>query len=195
MLRGWAQYHSPVVAKEAFSKMEPSFPGAALVDKTATQRKNAEWVRKKYFASFGDRNWVFGTEFVEDDGNGAGRSCIRLLARPSDGTRRFGDFNPFDPAQEMYGENLRRDRMLESMSHRKQWIRLYVDQRGLCAVCQCKITKETGWHDHHIVYRTHGGSDALEIAYCCIPTATSSTPSWSNRCETGAGDVQHFVRA
>ncbi|PMY00821.1 HNH endonuclease, partial [Pseudomonas sp. GW460-13] len=30
-----------------------------------------------------------------------------------------------------------------------------------CAVCECKITKETGWEDHHIEYRTYGGSDAL----------------------------------
>ena len=163
MLRGWAQYHSPVVAKEAFSKMQSRVFRALLWwTKRRHRGKNAEWVRKKYFASFGDRNWVFGTEFVEDDGERRWQELYSLASTPIRRHKKIrGDFNPFDPAQEMYGENLRRDRMLESMSHRKQWIRLYVDQRGLCAVCQCKITKETGWDDHHIVYRTHGGSDAL----------------------------------
>ncbi|GAB3088569.1 hypothetical protein GCM10027081_05020 [Cupriavidus yeoncheonensis] len=61
----------------------------------------------------------------------------------------------------MYGETLRQERLLDSMAHRKQWIKLYMSQRGLCALCQCKMTKETGWHDHHIEYRVRGGSDAL----------------------------------
>jgi RNA-directed DNA polymerase len=163
MLRGWAQYHSPVVAKESFNKMERSIFRALLWwAKRRHRGKNAEWMRKKYFASFGDRNWVFGTEFVEDDGERRWQELYSLASTPIRRHKKIrGEFNPFDPAQEMYGENLRRDRMLENMSHRKQWIKLYVDQRGLCAVCQCKITKETGWDDHHIVYRTHGGSDAL----------------------------------
>ncbi|SDO59650.1 RNA-directed DNA polymerase [Ralstonia sp. 25mfcol4.1] len=163
MLRGWAQYHSPVVAKATFNKMEHQiFRALFWWAKRRHREKNTEWVRKKYFASLGDRNWVFGTELVEGDGEKRWRELYSLASTPIKRHKKIrGDFNPFDPAQEMYGENLRRDRMLENMSHRKQWIKLYVDQRGLCAVCQCKITKETGWDDHHIVYRTHGGSDAL----------------------------------
>jgi RNA-directed DNA polymerase len=72
-----------------------------------------------------------------------------------------GAYNPFDPEWEMYGEQLQQERMLENMRHRKQFIRMYIDQKGLCAVCKCKMTKATGWHDHHIEYRVHGGSDAL----------------------------------
>jgi len=163
MLRGWAQYHSPVVAKATFNRIEHQiFRALFWWAKRRHREKNTEWVRKKYFASFGDRNWVFGTELVENDGEKRWRELYSLASTPIKRHKKIrGDFNPFDPAQEMYGENLRRDRMLENMSHRKQWIKLYVNQRGLCAVCQCKITKETGWDDHHIVYRTHGGSDAL----------------------------------
>jgi RNA-directed DNA polymerase len=83
-----------------------------------------------------------------------------------------GAYNPFDPEWEMYGEQLQQERMLENMRHRKQFIRMYIDQKGLCAICSCKMTKTTGWHDHHIEYRVHGGSDALEIGYYCTPIVT-----------------------
>ncbi|MGX0134761.1 RNA-directed DNA polymerase [Cupriavidus metallidurans] len=83
MLRGWAQYHSPVVAKEAFSKMQSRVFRALLWwTKRRHRGKNAEWVRKKYFASFGDRNWVFGTEFVEDDGERRWQELYSLASTP-----------------------------------------------------------------------------------------------------------------
>jgi RNA-directed DNA polymerase len=37
-----------------------------------------------------------------------------------------------------------------------------LEQDGLCAVCQQRITQLTGWHSHHLVWRTHGGSDRTE---------------------------------
>ena len=43
-----------------------------------------------------------------------------------------GSFNPYDPADELYGEKLRQERMLHSMRHRKQWMGLYRSQHGLC---------------------------------------------------------------
>jgi RNA-directed DNA polymerase len=72
-----------------------------------------------------------------------------------------GEFNPFDPEWEQYGEQLREARMEHSMRHRRQWVSLYMSQGGLCAHCGCALTRETGWHDHHLEYRMHGGSDAL----------------------------------
>jgi RNA-directed DNA polymerase len=72
-----------------------------------------------------------------------------------------GDFNPFDPQWEQYGEQLRQMRMWESMRYRKQWASLYMSQSGMCAHCGSALTEETGWHDHHLEYRMHGGSDAL----------------------------------
>lgn len=51
--------------------------------------------------------------------------------------------------------------MLNDMGHRREWAKLYHSQQGRCAMCGEVLTKETGWHDHHIVYRQHGGSDAL----------------------------------
>ena len=163
MLRGWAQYHSPVVAKETFTRMEYLiFRSLWRWAKRRHRGKNTEWVRKKYFASVGTRNWVFGTNALDKAGE---RYWMELYSIPSMPIRRHtkvrGDYHPFDPAQEMYGETLRQARMVENMSYRKQWAKLFMSQRGLCAVCQSKITKETGWHDHHIEPKIAGGSDAL----------------------------------
>jgi RNA-directed DNA polymerase len=76
-------------------------------------------------------------------------------------TRIKGEFNPFDPTWEQYGETLRQGRMWEQMRYRKQWATLYMSQGGLCAHCGCALTDDTGWHDHHLEFRMHGGTDAL----------------------------------
>ncbi|AOY91355.1 group II intron reverse transcriptase/maturase [Cupriavidus sp. USMAA2-4] len=163
MLRGWAQYHSPVVAKATFTRLEHVvFKALWKWAKRRHRGKNTEWVRRKYFGSIGERNWVFGTKIVKGDGSEGWMELYSLAGTPIRRHKKVkGDYHAFDPAQERYGEKLRQERMLENMAHRQQWIKLYISQRGLCAVCQCKITKETGWEDHHIEYRIHGGSDAL----------------------------------
>ncbi|WP_454741250.1 group II intron reverse transcriptase/maturase [Cupriavidus necator] len=163
MLRGWAQYHCPVVAKAAFTRMENLiFKALWRWAKRRHRGKNSEWVRKKYYASAGDRNWVFGTTAVNKAGE---RYRLELYSIPGTPIRRHkkvrADYHPFDPAQEMYGEKLRQERMADRMSYRKQWAKLYVSQRGLCVVCQGELTDETGWDDHHIEPRILGGSDAL----------------------------------
>jgi RNA-directed DNA polymerase len=72
-----------------------------------------------------------------------------------------GDYNPFDSRWEAYGEDLRARRLLKSMAYRKQWASLFLSQRGNCALCGGALTDETGWHDHHLIPRVAGGSDAL----------------------------------
>ncbi|CAG2139208.1 hypothetical protein LMG31506_02078 [Cupriavidus yeoncheonensis] len=163
MLRGWAQYHCPVAAKAAFTRMgNLIFRALWRWAKRRHRGKNSEWVRQKYFASVGDRNWVFGTTAVNKADE---RYWMELYSIPGTLIQRHkkvrAEYHPFDPAQEMYGEQLRQERMAERMSYRKQWAKLYVSQRGLCAVCQGALTDETGWDDHHIEPRILGGSDAL----------------------------------
>jgi len=163
VLRGWAQYHSPVVAKAMYSRLDYLiFKAIWRWSKRRHPNKNAEWVRKKYFHTIGERNWVFAALVVNDEGGKELKELYQLSGTAIKRHKKIkGGYNPFDPEWEMYGEELRQERMLENMSHRKQWIRMYVTQNGLCVVCNGKITKATGWHDHHIEYRVHGGSDAL----------------------------------
>ena len=163
LLRGWANYHRPVVAKAAYARMDHLlFKAIWRWAKRRHPKKKALWIRKKYFRSEGKRKWVFATTVVKEDGREMRMALLRLSDTPIQRHRKVkGDFNPFDPADELYGETLRQARMLDSMRSRKEWISLYRSQHGRCVHCQGAITKETGWHDHHLIHKVAGGSDKL----------------------------------
>jgi len=163
MLRGWAQYHCPVVAKQAYSRMESLvFHRLWRWSKRRHPNKNTDWVKRKYFHSVGNRHWVFAAPIVREDGS---KGLLELYQISGTEIRRHkkvkGEFNPFDLVWEQYGEELRQERMWGSKRYRKQWTSLYMSQSGVCAHCGCALTDETGWHDHHLEYQVHGGSDAL----------------------------------
>lgn len=164
ILRGWALYHQPVVAKQAYSRMDYRvFFKLWHWAKRRHPNKSLEWVGTKYFRTIGDRNWVFATTVQE--GNGAKRevALYSLASTPIERHKKVsGEYNPFDPSMEEMGEKLRMERMLKKLKYREQILRLFQSQKGLCVLCNQPITKETRWHDHHIVYRAQGGGDALE---------------------------------
>jgi RNA-directed DNA polymerase len=163
MLRGWAQYHSPVVAKEAFSRMESLlFWRLMRWAKRRHPTKKVDWIGRKYWRSVDDRNWVFATPVTTKEGGKEMLELYSLSGTPIERHKKVrGAYHPYDPQWEMYGETLRQERMLRSMRYRKEWAKLYVDQRGLCALCGYEMDMDTGWHDHHIEYRVEGGSDVL----------------------------------
>jgi len=53
-------------------------------------------------------------------------------------------------------------RMAHNLQGRRYLLRLWKEQDGRCAVCQQRLTQLTGWHSHHLVWRTHGGSNHVE---------------------------------
>lgn len=162
MLRGWAQYHSPVVAKQTYSRMESLlFWRLMRWAKRRHPKENADWIRRKYWRTVGDRSWVFAAN-SEMAGNKGVMELYSLAGTSIERHKKVkGEYHPYDPQWEEYGETLRMERMLKNMRYRKEWATLYADQRGMCALCGHEMDVETGWHDHHIVYRVEGGSDAL----------------------------------
>ena len=72
-----------------------------------------------------------------------------------------GEYNPFDPVWEVYGEELRTKRMLKNMTYQYETSMLYISQNGRCALCAEPLEDGERWHDHHIVYKVMGGSDNL----------------------------------
>ncbi len=163
MLRGWAQYHSPVVAKETFARMEALlFWRLMRWAKRRHPKKSADWIRRKYWRTVDGQNWVFAVDIIAKDGRKDVAGLYSLAGTPIERHKKIkGAYNPYDPAWEMYGETLRQERMRNKMRYREEWARLYVDQKGLCAHCGYEMDMDTGWHDHHIEHRVAGGSDAL----------------------------------
>ncbi|CAN7404483.1 group II intron reverse transcriptase/maturase [Pseudomonas brassicacearum] len=164
LLRGWALYHQPVVTKKAYSRMDNSiFHALWRWAKRRHPNKSLEWVRRNYFQTHEGRNWVFATTVLKDDGTKTLASMYSIAGTPIERHRKVsGEYNPFDPSMEEMGEKLRMERMLKKLKYRKQIVRLFQGQQGLCPLCKQPITKVSGWHDHHIIQRSHGGGDTLD---------------------------------
>lgn len=67
--------------------------------------------------------------------------------------------NPFDPEWEAYFEQRLGAKMKDNLQGRKRLLHLWLEQDGKCPVCDESLTKESGWHVHHIVRRVDGGSN------------------------------------
>jgi RNA-directed DNA polymerase len=164
ILRGWALYHQPVVAKKAYSRMDNAiFHVLWHWAKRRHPNKSLEWIRKKYFLSHEGRNWVFASAVMEENGTKRMASLYSIASTPIERHKKVsGAYNPYDPSMEEMGEKLRTERMLKKLKYRKQILSLFQGQKGLCPLCKQPITKVSGWHDHHIIHRSQGGGDTLD---------------------------------
>jgi RNA-directed DNA polymerase len=164
VIRGWALYHRHVVSKVIFSKVNHAIFGSLW--RWATRRhphKSRRWVKEKYFGHFGERNWVFHGTATGPDGR---PRSVRLFYASDVPIKRHikvrGAANPYDPQWEAYFERRTDAKMMADLVGQQRLLRLWKEQRGLCPVCRQKITKETGWHSHHIQWRVNGGGDGME---------------------------------
>lgn len=163
VLKGWCQYHLPVVAKQTFSKLDNLiFWRIWRWAKRRHPKKSADWIRNKYFRSIGGQNWVFAYSYKTGNGEQALRRLYRLSTPNIERHKRLPlGYQPYDPEQELEWEELRVRRMQHKLRFRRQILRLFRRQQGLCALCGHAISKETGWHDHHVIRRVDGGTDTL----------------------------------
>jgi RNA-directed DNA polymerase len=117
-------------------------------------------VKSKYFQSIGQRHWVFCGNAL---GRGGKPYRVRLFYAAEVPIKRHtkirGEANPYDPTWEMYFEHRLDVKMAADLKGRRQLLHLWREQDGICPVCRQKITKLTGWHNHHLVRRSNGGSD------------------------------------
>ena len=164
VIRGWTQYHHHQVASDAFARMDALiFRALWRWARRRHNKKGARWVRKKYFHTVGNRTWTFAAP-IKDEKSGEDRLLTLRYASDVKIKRHQkvkAEYNPFDPAWEFYGETLRQKRVIQARGVYKNWVTLYTEQAGRCALCMQPLTEETGWHDHHIVYRSLGGADTL----------------------------------
>lgn len=172
MLKGWANYHRHSVAKATYNRMDMLI--WQVLWKWCRRRhsnKGKRWIKEKYFCTTATRNWVFGTVDINEKGE---QYPLDLLYCSDTKIKRHkkikADYNPFLPEWELYKEVLNQRRLYEEQSHRQQWRALFKEQKGKCALCQGMITKETGWHDHHITYKVLGGADSLSNRCLVHPT-------------------------
>ena len=163
-IRGWANYHRHVVSSDTFKSVDCAiYQSLWQWAQRRHRNKSAQWIKRKYFHSFGNRNWVFTGEMEGKEGK---TQAIRLFYAASLPIERHikikGDANPYDPQWEIYFEERLGVRMAHNLQGRRKLLHLWEQQQGICPVCQQKITTITGWHNHHIIWRSLGGSDHVE---------------------------------
>lgn len=164
VLKGWAQYHKGVVAKQTFSKIDHLIYWRLMRwGKRRHPRKTAGWVYRHYWKQCGSRKQFAG---LQDDPFGRTERIPYPLYLLADmkivrWVKVKGDYNPFHPDWQAYGEKLRVQRMGDTIWS-FQRASLWFDQGGKCALCEQEIDiADENMDDHHIVYRQLGGSDAL----------------------------------
>jgi RNA-directed DNA polymerase len=163
-IRGWANYHRHVVSSHTFNRVDYDiFSSLWRWARRRHPKKNQRWIKKKYFEPRGTRNWVFTGEMFDDHGR---PFKIGLLAASDTPIRRHvkvrSDANPYDPAYESYFEKREADHMRDTFRGSRFLRFLWYEQRGLCPVCQTRITRLTGWRLHYCVPRVMGGSTSAE---------------------------------
>jgi RNA-directed DNA polymerase len=167
IIRGWANYHRHIVSKKAFSSVDAMIYQAIRRWVNRRHRGKSEaWKRKKYFTTMQGDNWVFFGMAEEQT-----RYLIRATGVPIVRHVKIqGGANPYDPTWESYFEK-RLDVQMAATLKGKHWLHtLWKEQEGLCPICNQKITKITGWHSHHLLWRSRGGTDTAENRMLLHPT-------------------------
>jgi RNA-directed DNA polymerase len=171
-IRGWAMYHRHVVSKRVFHDVDHAiFQALWAWARRRHRNKPRRWIKAKYFCQVGLDHWVFTGMFKEESGQmRASHLFAASSLRIQRHTKIRAEANPHDPAWEAYFEKRLDLHMVATLKGKRWLLHLWKEQAGLCPVCQQKITKITGWHSHHILWRSKGGSDRAENRVLLHPT-------------------------
>ncbi len=165
VIRGWANSQCHVVSSKAFKQLDHILDNALW--QWARRRhpeKTTGWIHLTYFKKPHMPQRIFHTFIPNEAGE---KVQVQLFRASSIPIRRHvmirSEANPYDPAWEPYFEQRAYKNVLDATLWdrprlRQQWSA----QKGICPVCQQRITKETGWEVHHILFRIYGGGDELD---------------------------------
>jgi RNA-directed DNA polymerase len=179
VIRGWAQYHQHGASTRTFAKIDHQvFTLLWQWARRRHPRKSRHGIRGKYFRAEDGNNWVCFGHVTRSNGT---QQDVRLFRASSVSIRRHttikGEANPYDPQWEPYFEARLGVRMAHNRHGRRYLLRLWKEQDGRCAVCQQRLPQLTGWPSHHVVGRTHGGSDPAENRVLLHPNCHAQVPS------------------
>lgn len=173
-IRGWSTYYRGAVSSRIFSSLDHYV--YALTRSWAIRthdNKTGKWITSRYYGRHHptrrDR-WVFGDPV--GDGYLTQFAWTKIVRH----TMVKGTASPDDPNLNDYWNNRRSKRKPPRMTTSKVY--LAARQKGLCPLCRTDLIHgaeyepdnvrewvewfEAKWsrlHEHHLVYRSHGGSD------------------------------------
>ena len=163
-IRGWANFHRHVVSHEPFVSVDTAiFKTLWQWARRRHPNKTRYWIKDKYFGTHGDQHWRFFGERKNQQGKKEKNMLCLANATPMKRHVKIqGRCNPYDPEWEIYLEERLSVKMENNLQGKRMLTHLWREQNGICPVCNQPISTLTGWHNHHIVYKTLGGSDKAE---------------------------------
>jgi RNA-directed DNA polymerase len=172
LIEGWARYHAFGASTHAYHTVDNAI--YQCVRRWIHRRhphQGIRWQMAKYFAPHNGWRWCFTGEWTKENGN---RSQFFLRKAADMPIRRHvpirKEANPFDPAWEPYFEKRSDATMVRTLAGKRQLLARWTAQQGRCFHCGYPITRETGWHSHHVIWRSKGGADTQENIRLVHPT-------------------------
>ena len=159
LLRGWAMYSRHESSGPTFRAVDRAiFDTIRSWTKRRHRHKSAQWIARTSFRPYAGRQSVFSGEV---DGKRQYLFQTTQL-RFKRHVKIKKDANPYAPTWELYFEKRLGAKLAEHLHGRQGLLHLWQEQHGRCPICKDMITEVTGWHNHHIIWRSLGGTDRLD---------------------------------
>ena len=157
IIRGWANYHSGIVAKKTYNQVDNEiWKELRQWEKRRHPNKTIGWIRQKYTRSIGNRNGVFAC--LTDEGK-----LVELISASSTPIKRHvklkAEANPFDPKWDNYFEKRGTWKIKRNLAGNKKLLTLWFRQKGTCPICSRRLSTDDEFDIHHQVPRSLGGSN------------------------------------
>ncbi|MBD2235321.1 group II intron reverse transcriptase/maturase [Aulosira sp. FACHB-113] len=152
IIKGWSNYYSTVVSKEAYSRLDNlMYPKLKAWAQHRHPNKTGKWVSKKYWHTIGGDNWVFSTPQE-------GKNPMRLFDHADTSIVRHikvkGESSPYN-GDLVYWSS----RMGTHPEMPKRVTTLLKKQKGKCTHCGLYFKMEDLLEVDHILPRSQGGKD------------------------------------
>jgi RNA-directed DNA polymerase len=184
IIRGWANYHQHVVAKEIFSWVDYQI-WLKLWQwcKRRHPNKGRRWIKDRYFHAIGPRKWVFAVKIKSSEGKTKHMELYSAVKTP---IRRHVKIkaaaHPYNMTWEPYFEERITRKVKGSLVLKERVKNLWQIQKGKCPICQENITKETGWNEHRIIPGLQGGKYILSNLQLLHPNCHRQLHSQDRKC-------------
>lgn len=155
IIRGWCNYHKFHNSKKSFQKL--SFLLWNRLWRWAKRRhpnKGKKWVRKRYWKTIQNDNWVFAN-------SREGKNPFQLLKHTElpAGVKYVkvkGSLSPYDGNELYWGKRL--GDKYETIDPQKA--RLLKKQKGICRYCRTVFKSTDQLEKHHIIHKSKGGNNS-----------------------------------
>jgi len=153
VIRGWVNYHKHAVSKDIFGKVDNDiWESLWRWAKRRHPKKGRYWIKDRYFKVIDARSWVFAARVEGKRRNGT-PFYLRLISMADTPIRRYTKIkaaaNPYDVTWKQYFEERKGVKMMMGQKGRKELLRLWNQQKGVCPVCNQNIDAQTPWVTHY----------------------------------------------